>query len=213
LTGTLDEVNVIDSELKSDNINVTLFTGNDGVEGSIKSLSGKSPDILHIATHGFFLSNTQTSGNAFFSPLADNVSTGIDPLLRSGLIMSGGNKAWKYGQSGDSNADGILTAREVNSLDFSNTDLLVLSACETGLGEVGSQGVFGLQRAFKHAGVKTIIMSLWKVNDDATRLMMQSFYSNLLKGCSKETAFNMAKAEVRKKYDSPYYWAAFIMLD
>ena len=213
LTGTLAEVNVIDSELKSDNINVTLFTGNDGVEGSFKSLSGKSPDILHVATHGFFLSNTQTSRTAFFSPLADNVSVGIDPLLRSGLIMSGGNKAWKYGQSGDSNIDGILTAREINSLDFSNTDLLVLSACETGLGEVGSQGVFGLQRAFKHAGVKTIIMSLWKVNDDATRLMMQSFYSNLLKGCSMETAFNTAKAEVRKKYDSPYYWAAFIMLD
>ena len=106
-----------------------------------------------------------------------------------------------------------MTAAEIASLEFSFCDLVVLSACKTGLGEITDEGVYGLQRAFKNAGVSTIIMSLWEVNDEVTSLMMQEFYTNLVKGKSKRESFYDAQNEVRKKYDSPYYWAAFIMLD
>ena len=98
-------------------------------------------------------------------------------------------------------------------MDFNSCDIVVLSACETGLGEITDEGVFGLQRAFKNAGVNTIIMSLWEVDDQATSLMMQTFYSNLMRGKSKRDSFSAAKNEVRKKYSDPRYWAAFVMLD
>ena len=107
----------------------------------------------------------------------------------------------------------MLTAAEISSLDLNRCDVVVLSACETGLGEITDEGVFGLQRAFKNAGVNTIIMSLWEVDDQATSLMMQTFYSNLVKGKSKRDPFSAAQNEVRKKYADPRYWAAFIMLD
>ena len=109
--------------------------------------------------------------------------------------------------------DGILTAKEISQLDLRDTDLVVLSACETGRGEITSEGVFGLQRAFKMAGVQTLVMSLWKVDDNATSLMMQTFYEHLLSGMSKREAFNLAQAAVRAKYSEPYYWAGFVMLD
>ena len=98
-------------------------------------------------------------------------------------------------------------------MNLSNTDLIVLSACETGLGEVNDEGVFGLQRAFKKAGADTIVMSLWKVNDYITQMMMTSFYEHLLSGKSKRDSFRLAQQENRAEYPNPYQWAAFIMLD
>jgi CHAT domain-containing protein len=100
-------------------------------------------------------------------------------------------------------------------MDLQQTDIVVLSACETGLGDISGDGVFGLQRAFKQAGVKTLIMSLWKVDDAATELMMKTFYDNLLSGKSKRESFALAQQVVResKNYSNPYYWAGFIMLD
>lgn len=109
--------------------------------------------------------------------------------------------------------DGVLTALEISTMNLSGTDMVVMSACETGLGDITSDGVFGLQRAFKMAGVQTLVMSLWKVDDNATSLMMQTFYEHLLSGMSKREAFNLAQAAVRAKYPEPYYWAGFIMLD
>jgi CHAT domain-containing protein len=110
--------------------------------------------------------------------------------------------------------DGILTAKEVSLLDLRETDLVVLSACETGKGEVTGDGVFGLQRAFKMAGVQTIIMSLWPVNDQATQLLMTEFYNNWIgKHQSKREAFRNAQNTVRTQYEEPEYWAGFIMLD
>lgn len=88
-----------------------------------------------------------------------------------------------------------------------------MSACETGLGEIADEGVFGLQRAFKNAGVSTIIMSLWEVDDNATSLLMQTFYKNLVSGKNKRDALSIAQDEVRKQFPEPVYWAAFIMLD
>lgn len=91
--------------------------------------------------------------------------------------------------------------------------MVVLSACNTAIGEYSLNGVLGLQRAFKKAGCKTIVMTLWKVNDRATSLFMTTFYGNLFSGASKHDAFTEAQKMVRKEYDDPYYWAPFIMLD
>jgi len=139
-----------------------------------------------------------------------------NPLLRSGLIMSGANNQWlaKEYIMQDGVEDGILTADEISRLNLINTKLVVLSACETGLGDVkNSEGVFGLQRAFKLAGVESLIMSLWKVPDDATAELMTNFYQQWLSGQTKQNAFKTAQQKVREKYKSPYYWAAFVMMD
>ncbi|MBO7134465.1 MAG: CHAT domain-containing protein, partial [Bacteroidales bacterium] len=111
--------------------------------------------------------------------------------------------------------DGILTAKEISFMDLRKTDLVVLSACQTALGEITGEGVFGLQRGFKKAGARTIIMSLWPVDDNATLLMMTEFYTNLTKGMSKREAFLAAQNKVKTTtgFENPRYWAAFIMLD
>ena len=128
-------------------------------------------------------------------------------------MMAGGNRAWTGESIPVGVEDGILTAAEIANLDFNSCDLVVLSACETGLGEITDEGVLGLQRAFKNAGVNTIVMSLWEVDDQATSYMMQNFYKYLIKGTGKREAFSLAQEAVRKKYSDPRYWAAFIMLD
>lgn len=140
----------------------------------------------------------------------------IDPLNRCGLLFAGAQTAWS-GHSADlpeGVQDGILTAKEISLLDLRGADLVVLSACETGKGEIIGEGVFGLQRAFKQAGVQTIIMSLWPVNDAATQLLMTEFYHNWITiRQSKREAFRNAQNTVRAKYEEPFYWAGFIMLD
>ena len=138
-------------------------------------------------------------------------------MTRSGLLLSGCSRALNHESVPEGVEDGILTADEISKLDMRGLDLVVLSACQTGLGDITSgEGVFGLQRGFKNAGAKTIIMSLWKVSDIATQHLMMSFYNHYLSGMPKEQAFRMAQAELRnltgsgqKKPD----WAAFVMLD
>ena len=133
--------------------------------------------------------------------------------MRSGLIMSGANRVWMGTSPIEGIEDGILTAYEVSNMDLMNTELVVLSACETGLGDIeGGEGVYGLQRAFRVAGAKTLIMSLWKVPDEQTRELMEKFYTGWLSEMDKYEAFRNAQDEMRKKY-SPYYWAAFVMVD
>ncbi len=140
----------------------------------------------------------------------------IDPLNRCGLLFAGANTALQ-GHSNelpDGVQDGILTAKEISLLDLRDADLVVLSACETGKGEITGEGVFGLQRAFKQAGAQTIIMSLWPVNDAATQLLMTEFYRNWITNHqSKRTAFRNAQQTVRMQYPEPVYWAGFVMLD
>ena len=137
----------------------------------------------------------------------------IDPMLRSGLMLAGGNRAWMGDSIPNAIEDGILTAKEISHLDLRGTELVVLSACETGLGDVSSEGVFGLQRAFKQAGAQTIIMSLWNVKDEATKYLMTNFYSYLMQGMSKREAFIQARNKCRDQFPDPEAWAAFIMLD
>ena len=216
LPGTLVEVNRISSIISKNRIDCDIYTSSKGNEESFKALSGNNFGILHIATHGFYMTPVQAQRNDFFTanPFVSQSPDSIEsPLLRSGLLMAGGNKAWKGEPVPYGIEDGILTAAEIATLDLSSCDIVVLSACETGLGEITDEGVYGLQRAFKNAGVNTIIMSLWEVDDQATSLMMQTFYRNLVQGKGKRESFTAAQNEVKKKYKNPRYWAAFIMLD
>ena len=113
--------------------------------------------------------------------------------------------------------DGILTAKEISNLDLFGVDIVVLSACQTGLGDISGEGVYGLQRGFKKAGVNTILMSIDKVDDEATRILMVEFYKNLMNGKTKHQSLRDAQKYLRSvdngKYDDPKYWASFIMLD
>lgn len=216
LPGTLNEVKEVSSIIGKSNMKQNVFIGEKGNEESLKALSGNGFGILHIATHGFYLSENQAARSDYFNSnpfMASNTGSNTSSLYRSGLMMAGGNRAWTGESIPVGVEDGILTAAEIANLDFNSCDLVVLSACETGLGEITDEGVLGLQRAFKNAGVNTIVMSLWEVDDQATSYMMQNFYKYLIKGTGKREAFSLAQEAVRKKYSDPRYWAAFIMLD
>jgi CHAT domain-containing protein len=136
-------------------------------------------------------------------------------MIRSGLIMAGAKQAWLTGKHPEGQEDGILTAYEISQMNLSNTELVVLSACETGLGQVsGNEGVYGLQRAFKIAGAKYLIMSLWKVDDQSTRAFMTEFYKQWLQGKqSIPQAFRAAQQSMRAKNSSPYDWAGFVLIE
>jgi len=211
------EINEISLLLSGKQYHVNRLSQKQGTEASFKSLSGKSPSILHLSTHGFV--NRPIEGDA---------------MQRSGLIMAYGARAWEGKSVPKDTEDGILTAAEIATLDLSGTDIVVLSACNTALGEVTTEGVWGLQRAFKQAGAQTIVMSLWQVDDEATAVFMQYFYEALLKGrqtlakavsIDEEMAEHifdyphdaLATAQRRMRqhpqYSSPYYWAGFIVVD
>lgn len=209
LPGTLGEVRAIDKSLEKAGKHSRLFTSDLALEEAFYSLSGKSPSILHIATHGFYLPQYQ----------------GANPLSKTGLVMAGANHYWREGWNlAPEPHDGILTGTEIAGLDLGNTDLVVLSACQSGLGDVSAEGVFGLPRAFKKSGAGSILMSLWPVHDDATRLLMDEFYKSLLSGKTKQQSLLDAQAAVkrakfttpsgtRESGSNPKYWAAFVLLD
>ncbi len=207
LEGTKTEIESLEQIFKKENISVQKFLTKDATEENLKIL--KSPNILHIATHGFFLANENRNINA------DNKTLGMDskkvtenPLLRSGLLLANAKNALKDG------SDGILTAYEAMNLYLDDTELVVMSACETGLGEIkNGEGVYGLQRAFQVAGAKTILMSLWTVSDEATQELMTLFYENWInKKQSKRQAFTNAQNSLKNRFPEPYYWGAFVMV-
>lgn len=201
LDATKEEINLISQVFSNNNYSTSMYTGNRGTEASFKFLSGKQYSCIHIATHGFFETNINTTN---------------DPLNQTGLYFAGADNALVGDHIPDDIEDGILTAGEAAALDLRGLDLLGLSACETGLGNVTSDGVFGLQRGFKKAGANSILMSLWKVDDKATCKLMTEFYSNMIgKKMTKRDALEAAKKTVRetKGWEDPKYWAAFILLD
>lgn len=219
LKGTNIEVEKINTEAKKFNFNTIVKTEKNATEESIKQLDGKTaPFVLHLATHGFFFENIKQEKQDDFILMEENTKRKIyksseDPMMRSGLILAGANKFWGKIKEETTTEDGILTAKEISNLDLSACQLVVLSACETGLGQVnGSEGVFGLQRAFKMAGVKNIIMSLWKVPDSQTAELFELFYSECFSGKSIQEAFQSTQSKMKAKY-SPYYWAGFILLE
>lgn len=202
LLGTNKEVSEIEKIALGFGVKTKLYSSSSGTESTFKNLSGRMIDIIHIATHGFYI-----------KPL--NKIYKEDQMERSGLALAGANHVQSGTVLPEGVDDGVLTADEISRLDLRGTDLIVLSACETGLGDITGEGVYGLQRGFKKAGVKSIIMSLWKVDDDATELLMTSFYENLLAGNPKHDALLKAQKKVRETlgYEDPFYWAAFVLLD
>jgi tetratricopeptide (TPR) repeat protein len=220
LIGTMDEAKSIDKMAKSKNIQSQLFTGAKAIEERFKSLSGiQSPSVIHIATHGFFFPDPKVDKKKLeMIPFQhDNTFTLADnPMNRSGLLFAGGNKAWIGEELSTDREDGILTAYEVSNMSLFNTELVVLSACETGLGDIkGSEGVYGLQRAFKQAGVRYLMMSLWKVPDNATKEFMITFYTEYLTNQKPvREAFNITQSKMKKKYrNEPYKWGGFVLME
>jgi CHAT domain-containing protein len=213
LPGTLQEAKAVEKAL-----GVQALTGDRATEAALKGVQG--PRVLHVATHGFFLPDqaleprspagirTQPLGpGAPASVLAHPPPTGENPLLRSGLALAGANRLESGAQ------DGILTALEMATLDLSGTKLVVLSACETGLGEVEvGEGVYGLRRALVIAGAEAQLMSLWKVEDAATRELMTAYYRRIIAGEGRAEALRQVQLEMlaRPARRHPLYWASFI---
>jgi CHAT domain-containing protein len=216
LNGTLEEVEAIEDLYKNKNVEVTSYKGKNAVEETFKQYNGSepSPNIIHIATHGFFFSNDTNIYNTNTEDVVQRNAFRLshNPLVRSGLLFAGANLSWNNQQIPSNVDDGILTALEVTNTNLNNTNLVVLSACETGLGEInGSEGVFGLQRSFKIAGADYIIMSLWQIPDYQTVELMKAFYRYKNLDISIPEAFQQAQNEMKRKY-LPYYWAAFVLI-
>ena len=211
LMGSVLETKTIARLFDKSNTTFQLVTSTEATEANFKALNGNSTQVIHISTHGFFFPDLKENDIEF---KGDDLSfTYVEnPLFRSGLLMAGGNYTWQHGYNPYEQEDGILTAYEISQLDLSHTDLVVLSACETGLGEIkGSEGVYGLQRAFKMAGVEYLIMSLWKVPDNQTVELMEAFYKNWLSGQPIRQAFRNAQQKLAEDYP-PYYWASFVLV-
>lgn len=209
LKETKKEIDAIDSYLSKHQIDVVPYSGVQGTEESFLNMNGHSPNILHIATHGFYYTPEQAEKVDYLKGYKDAMSL-------SGLVLSGGNAAWKGKELPDGVLGGILTARNIARMDMTGTELVVLSACQTGQGKATSEGLYGLQRAFKKANAQSMIMTLWSVSDVASREFMEEFYKNLTnskKKWNKRKAFDEAKKFIRDKYEDAYYWAAFVMLD
>ncbi|HEX8038671.1 MAG TPA: CHAT domain-containing protein, partial [Chryseosolibacter sp.] len=210
LPGTKTEIDGIATILKPSGFQLNVLTQASATESKLKSV--KSPALLHIATHGYFLKDADKSTSAFGVAM-ENAND--NPLLRSGIMLAGAAKtvAGTAMPNLSSNDNGILTAYEAMNMNLEGTQLIVLSACETGLGEVkAGEGVYGLQRAFLVAGADALIMSLWKVDDAATQQLMKNFYAGWIKLGDKQKAFKQAQLQLMGKYKEPYYWGAFVMM-
>ena len=212
LPGTRAEVDDVAAMAEASSLPCEAVLSEDGTEDAFKGLSGRGPDVLHIATHGFF-----------FPKPADSIRA--PELLNSGLILAGANNVWNGGSTiCDNRNDGVLTSAEIARLDLPATRLVVLSACQSGLGDIAPEGVFGLPRAFKKSGVGSIVMALWPVDDVATKYVMTAFYRHLLGGsdprralaaaCSDLTCEKLVRPDgtVADGAD-PALWAAFVIMD
>ncbi len=224
------EVTALAPILETSDFQTTTLRGEDATESAFKTIgsSGASPRVLHIATHGFFFpdpppqpSKKGADPNAASGIGGINASEPVfkmseHPMIRSGLILAGGNFAWENGRPvAPGMEDGILTAYEISQMNLANTELVALSACETGLGDIqGNEGVYGLQRAFKIAGVKYLIMSLWQIPDFQTQELMTTFYTKWLsEKMTIPNAFRAAQKEMREKYQNPFFWAGFVLVE
>ncbi|MEM9896470.1 MAG: CHAT domain-containing tetratricopeptide repeat protein, partial [Bacteroidota bacterium] len=206
LPGTEAEVKTINQLLIDNGWKIDSYLGKNATEEQIKQ--AQSYTLIHIATHGFFDDKNQVKKQPTI--LADDSD---NPLERAGIITEGGGDVILKATKNYNIDDGVLTANEAMNLNFEDTELIVLSACETGRGEVQQgEGVFGLQRSFLVAGADAIVMSLFKVSDEVTQMLMVEFYKNWLSGQDKRTAFNKAQLKIKESYSSPIYWGAFTMI-
>lgn len=210
LKWTEKEISKVQEYLMQKDYEINLFTGHEASEAVLKSVlsqARRSPRIVHIATHGFFIDHESKNANSYFQNIKN-------PMMRSGLILSAGNKGW-LSPTGTDEEDNIITAAEISEMNLAHTELVVLSACETGLGDItNNQGVFGLQRAFKLAGARYIIMSLWQVPDRETSVFMTEFYRNWIEAdLTIRAAFNKTQKEMRDRFFNPFQWAGFVLID
>jgi tetratricopeptide (TPR) repeat protein/CHAT domain-containing protein len=213
LPGSLEETEEIENILVKNGVKVNLYKKEQGTEEQFKELELDAPSILHVSTHGFYFGDDKKS-EEYKSMIDDKVkfAHAYDPLLRSGFVLAGGNSAFQGKKLPDDVEDGVLTALEISRLNFFNSKLAVLSACQTGLGDViGSEGVYGLQRSFKMAGVDYLLFSLWEVPDYQTRQLMTNFYQNWFSGMEIRKAFKAAQEYMKKVYaeseDAAFAWA------
>lgn len=209
LQGTKEEILKIEDLLKRNKWQVFSYMGKNGTEESFLNMHGKSPKLLHLATHGFYYTPNRAEN-------VDYLKGYTDAMSLSGLVLSGGNAAWLGKPLPKGVLGGILSANDIARLDLSNTDMVVLSACQTGQGKATAEGLYGLQRAFKKAGVRTIVMSLWNVSDKTASEFMTTFYERLAdthNAWNKRKAFEETKQIIRQKHPDPFHWAAFVMLD
>ena len=233
LPETKTEVDNISALLKGHNYDApAIYAGDEGTEESFKALSGKRTRIIHLATHGCYITpdeadrqrKSEMQQRLAILRVGNDKGLGTEEdeaLTRSYLAMSGGKMCWTSDTIPEGLDDGLLTAQEISRLDLRGCDLVVLSACETGLGDITSEGVMGLQRGFKKAGVQSIVMSLWKVADRPTQEFMTEFYRHLTAGEGKRASFLAAQRFLKEKYPTnlpnddgrPPYWASFIILD
>lgn len=200
LRGSEEEVLNIKNALSAKGYKAYAYTGTNATEKSFTGRSGKKDYILHISTHGFFHDD-----QAF-----------VNPMQNCGLLFANSQSAWKSETplSNLNQSDGILRADEISNMNLNGCRLVVLSACQTGLGySDNSEGVYGLQRAFKLAGAENVLMSLWKVDDQATAKLMVAFYNHLIAGQQPEEALISARNELRRAGASPSQWGAFILLN
>lgn len=211
LQNTLSEVSHI-KEYFNNKVKVSIFTGKNATESAFKSLDGTNSNLIHIASHGYYIPQSSRNSLPYFKN-SDYTKAVQDELFYSGIVLSGGQKSWVHSSYGPDNNDGILSSYEISKLDLHNVDLVVLSACETGLGDNLYDGIYGLQRAFKKAGAKSILMSLWQIDDKATSEYMSLFYKKLSNGSSIHDAYVGTVLDMKKKYVDPYYWASFVLLD
>jgi CHAT domain-containing protein len=215
LPGTQVEVDAVDGLLKSAGWQASEYTGDLALKQTVTQAHG--PRIVHIATHGFFLSDEELKANAAAQGKTANVDE--DPMLRSGLFFAGADRVREGAALEAGVDDGVLTAFEASQLNLEGTELVVLSACETGLGkELNSDGVFGLRRGLQEAGADAVMMSMWSVPDKETQELMALFYKNWTSGMEKPEALRQAqlaeRETVKKRYgkDLPFYWGAFVLV-
>ena len=219
LPATQQEIKDIHHLLKTQGWHIQSFEKLEANEIHLKSVS--HPQVLHIATHGYFIPQSKDEKPATASHLSLMGKTQYhrtkiptsSPLIRSGLLLAGASQTLQLAPSTRKDSEGIFSAYDASNLNLVGTELVVLSACETAEGEVvHGEGIYGLQRAFLLAGARTVICSLWKVSDEATRRLMVQFYEYWVESRDVRTAFKQAQQELRKTYPHPFYWGAFVVL-
>ena len=205
-----NEINNLKKLFSNNGITIHCIENRNATEDIFKQQASSLSGILHISTHGFYVPFNKS--NSTSSLPATYISSNTNPLFRCGLAFAGVNNYWRTGIVKNNHDDGILTGYEVSQLDLHNVDLVTLSACETGLGDVtNNEGDLGLQRAFKMAGARNMLVSLWQVPAKQTSELLYLFYKALLTGKSYSEALRIAELILQKKYP-PYYWAGFALI-
>ena len=206
---TRQEVLEVEQVLQRQEVSVERFMGPLGTSESFVSMSGNAPDLLLVATHGFYYTPQEAANYDYLKGYKDAMSL-------SGIVLAGGNNTWQGKTLPDGVMGGILTANDIAKMNLDGLQLVMLSACRTGAGQSTREGIYGLQRGFKKAGAKTIVMTLWNVSDVVTREFIVKFCQSLAdsrNAWDKHAAFSEAKSYIRQRYPDPYCWAPFIMLD